>query len=48
MVWAQGQDKWAKVNYKSSTYVTHEKSETQNHKFFFHCKLKDLPSLLSI
>jgi len=46
MAWAQDQVKWAKVAKKSSTYdVTHKKFAAPN---FFHCKLQDLLSLLSI
>jgi len=46
MVWAQGQMKWAKVAQKYSTYKdTHKKSETQNQKFVFYCKLQDFLSL---
>jgi len=35
MVWAQGQVKWAKVAYKSSTYdITHKKSAPPTKKIF--------------
>jgi len=49
MVWAQGQVKLAKVAKKSSTYdVTHKKSASPTQKNVFHCKLQDLPNLLSL
>ena len=47
MVWAQGQVKWAKVAWKSSTYnVTFKKSTHPKQNFFFSANYKTL-SLLS-
>jgi len=49
MVGTQGQAKWAKVAKKSSTYdVTHKKTAPQSKKFFFECRLEDLPHLLRL
>jgi len=28
--------------------VTHKKSATQNQKYFFYCKVEDLPSILRV
>jgi len=48
-VGAQGQAKWAKVAKKSSTYdVTHKKPATPKQKFFFKCRLEDLPRLFTL
>jgi len=47
--WALGQVTRAKIAKTSLTYdVTHNKRETQNQKFLFHCKLEGLPNLLRI
>ena len=43
-VGAQGQAKWAKVAYESSTYVvTDKKTHPQAKNFFFKCNLLDWP-----
>jgi len=43
MVGTQGQAKWAKVAYKSSTYdVTHKKTATPKQKIFFRVQTRRL------
>jgi len=48
MAGTQGQAKWAKVAYKSSTYdVTHKKPAPPGKKIFFECNLLVWPIRLS-
>jgi len=49
MVGVQGQAKWAKVVWKSSTYdVTHKKPAPPSKKIVFKYRLEDLPHLLRL
>jgi len=47
--WAPGQATWAKMAENYFTYdVTHKKSTTLNLKFFFECRIEDLPNLFRV
>ena len=49
MVGAQGQEKWAKVALKDLyLWRQSQKIRNPNQKFFFECKLQDLPRLLRL
>jgi len=47
--WRPGPGKVGQDGQKSSTYdVTHKKNTTPKQKFFFECRLEDLPRLLRL